>query len=221
MTTSGGERERAETVGESVTRRSVLRAATVAGAIGVAGCSSVTDKTYSASTVTMNDGTMSDLGFEETGSETFTTSESRSVGPLEGSVTAESTLSVFSDGESTPEPSETDRWAESAAPLASWAGNDPVRGVSGSNVFDGGDVTPVSEDVPFESVAADGITFLYPDSAADGGSVSASDTLAMMPADTVQWGEREDGGTVSLENPASVFDAEKFAPENAVFSGQS
>jgi len=110
----------------TLTRRKLLLAAGAAGAVGLAGCSSVTDQSYTASGVQMGD-TMSGLGFEEGEGKTFTNKEEREVGPLSGSVTAESKLTVFANEESTPDPTEEERWEDSDSVLAEWSDNKPVR----------------------------------------------------------------------------------------------
>ena len=212
-----GDEQEPSTIG----RRKYLEVATVAGAIGVAGCSGLTHKTYTASSVEADGNALGDLGFEQTGSETVSTTKSRNIGPIDGSVTAESELAVFSDGESEPTRSPSDRWNESDSPLASWAGNRPVRGLAGPAVLDDATVSPADESLPFDAAAADGMTLLYPDDAGGGdGSVAASDVLVSISGSAVRWGDRESGGTVALDEPAQQFETGTFTPEDAVFAPQ-
>ena len=205
----------------TIGRRNYLGIATVAGVVGLAGCSGLTHKTYTASSVEADGTALSDLGFEQTGSETFSNTKRRNIGPIGGSVTAESELAVFSDGKSEPARSESDRWNESDAPLASWAGNRPVRGLAGTAVLDDATVSPADGAVPFDAASADGMTLLYPDDAVGGdGSVAPSDVLVSIAGSDVQWGDRESGGTVALDDPAQQFDTGAFAPDDAVYVPQ-
>jgi hypothetical protein len=198
----------------------MLRTAAVLGGVGLAGCGDLTSQTFRASAVEGTPSLTDELGFEQTSTETFSETRSQSVGPLEGSVTAESTLTVFSDGESEPAPSEEARWAESDAPMAAWASNSPVRGVSG-DAIEGPDATPTDDAAPFESVPAAELSLLYPAEAVSDGTVASTDILAVATGDAIRWGDRESDGRVTLDKPTQVFAEGTFAPENAVFSFQS
>jgi hypothetical protein len=198
----------------SWTRRSLLGVAAVTGAVGLAGCGGLTDQTFTARGVSADQAVLEEQGFERTGRETFRDSASRDLGPVSGSVTAESTLTVYSDSESEPLPSESERWAASGAPLATWAENDPVRGLPASAAAETEQLTPTDGDVPIESVSAPAATVLYPDDDG-GGPVSAADTLVVAPGDDVDWGDRESSGTVTLADSTAVTDPEAFLPAGA------
>jgi hypothetical protein len=199
----------------------MLRTAAVLGGVGLAGCGDLASQTFRASDVEGTPALTDELGFEQTSTETFSETRSQSVGPLEGSVTAESTLTVFSDGESEPAPSEEARWAESDAPMAAWASNSPVRGVGGGDAIEGADATPTDDAAPFESVPAAELSLLYPAEAVSDGTVASTDILAVATGDAIRWGDRKSDDRVTLDEPTQVFAEGTFAPENAVFSFQS
>ncbi|WP_436928140.1 hypothetical protein [Halosimplex amylolyticum] len=202
-------------------RRSVLRVAAAVGGVGLAGCTGLTSQTFTANSAEGTAALTEELGFEQTISETFTETRSRSVGPLEGSVTAESRLTVFSDGESAPAPTEADRWAASEAPMATWAEKTPTLGVTDGDAIDGSNVTPTDEEAPFESVPSNALRLLYPEGAITDGTVASTDLLAVAPGDDVRWGDRESDGRITLDEPAHVFTGGSFAPEDAVLPFQS
>ncbi|SMO65136.1 hypothetical protein SAMN06264867_105255 [Halorubrum cibi] len=202
-------------------RRSMLRTAAVLGGVGLAGCGDIASQTFRASGVEGTRALTDELGFEQTSTETFSETRSQSVGPLEGSVTAESTLTVFSDGKSEPAPSEEARWAESDAPMATWASNSPVRGVGGGDAIAGSDITPTDDAAPFESVPTAELSLLYPAEAVSDGTIGSTDILAVATGDAIRWGDRESDGRVTLNEPTQVFAEGTFVPENAVFSFQS
>jgi len=201
-------------------RRSMLRTAAVIGGVGLAGCANLASQTFRASEVEGTPALTDGLGFEQTSTETFSETRSQSVGPLEGSMTAESTLTVFSDGESDPAPSEEARWAESDAPMAAWANNSPVRGVGGGAI-EGPDATPTDDAAPFESIPAAELSLLYPAEAVSDGTVASTDILAVATGDAIRWSDEESDDRVTLNEPTQVFAEGTFAPENAVFSFQS
>lgn len=209
------ERKSTDEGGEfSRTRRSLLGVAAVTGTVGIAGCSGVTHKTYTASDTSIDQAVLDEQGFERTERETFTNSVSRGWGPLSASVTAKSKLTVYADEESTPLPSESERWAASKAPLARWADNDPVRGLPASAAVETDQLTPTASDVPVESVSAPAATVLYPDNGT-GGPVSLADTVVLAPGDEVDWGDRESNGTVTLADSVPVNDDEAILPAGA------
>jgi len=195
--------------------------AAVISGVSLAGCGDAASQTFRASDVEGTPALTDELGFEQTSTETFSETRSQSVGPLEGSVTAESTLTVFSDGESDPTPSEEARWAESGAPMAAWANNSPVRGVGGGDAIEGPDAKPTEDTAPFESVPAAELSLLYPAEAISDGTVASTDILAVATGDAIRWGEQESDDRVTLDEPTQVFAEGTFAPENAVFSFQS
>jgi len=199
----------------------MLRTAAVIGGVGLAGCGDPASQTFRASDVEGTPALTDELGFEQTSTETFSETRSQSVGPLEGSVTAESTLTVFSDGESEPAPSEKARWAESDAPMAVWASNSPVRRVGGGDAIEDPNVTPTDDAVPFESIPTDDLSLLYPAETISDGTVASTDILAVAAGDAIRWGDRESDGRVTLDESAQVFVEGTFAPEDAVFSFQS
>lgn len=195
----------------SRTRRSLLGVAAVTGAVGIAGCSGVTHKTYTARDASIDEAVLEEQGFERTERETFTNTVSRGWGPLSASVTAKSKLTIYADEESTPLPSESERWATSQAPLARWADNDPVRGIPASAAVETEQLTPTPNDVPVKSVSAPAATVLYPDHGT-AGPVSLADTLVVAPGDEIDWGDRESNGTVTLADSVPVTDDEAFLP---------
>lgn len=193
-------------------RRALLRAAGLTGIVGLAGCGGLADRTVSASEIVVDTDAMAELGFERQTSRTLTDSASRDVGPVSGSVTAESRLTVFADEQSTPAPSERERWQASDTPLAAWAENDPVRGVSAMAAAEG-DLVPSADDAQFESLPAERATLLFADT--DDDTVAAGETLLTVAADEVDWGDRESDGTVTLEDPVPIVDADAFLPAGA------
>jgi hypothetical protein len=198
----------------SWTRRSLLGVTAVTGTAAIAGCSGITHKTYTASDASIDQAVLDEQGFERTERETVTNTVERGWGPLSASVTAKSKLTVYADEESTPLPSESERWAASEAPLARWADNDPVRGVPASAAVETEQLTPTASDVPVESVSAAAATVLYPDPGT-GGPVSLADTLVVAPGDDVDWGDRESNGTVTLADGVPVTDDEAILPAGA------
>jgi hypothetical protein len=192
------------------TRRNLLLAAGVAGAVGLAGCSSVTNQSYTASDVTMGSaGT--DLGFEQGEGKTFTNRQERAVGPVSGSVTAESKLTVFSDAESTPDPAEEERWADSDSTLAQWSENNLVRAVRGSDVIDGDGITPAEGD-QFDLMPAASTTLLVPDTDGEPDRV-----ISATPMADIDFGDRVTDGEVTFDPPVPYAEGESFAPAGLAF----
>ncbi|MDS0219926.1 hypothetical protein NDI54_01010 [Haloarcula sp. S1AR25-5A] len=185
-------------------------AASVAGAAGLAGCSSITNRSYTASGVQMGD-TMSELGFEEGEGKTFTNKEEREVGPLSGSVTAESKLTVFASAESTPDPTEAERWEDSDSLMAEWSDGKPVRAVRGSGVLDGDGITPAEGD-QFESIPAASTTLLVPETEGEPDSL-----LSATPMADIDFGDRVTDGEVRFDPPVPYAEGESFTPAGLAF----
>lgn len=195
----------------ALTRRKLLYAASAAGAVGLAGCSSIANQSYTASDVTMGSaGT--DLGFEQGEGKTFTNRQERSVGPISGSVTAESKLTVFADAESTPDPTEEERWADSDSAMAQWSENTPVQAVRGSDVIDGDGILPAEGD-QFDLLPAASTTLLVPETDGDTDRV-----LALAPMADIEFGDRQTDGTVNFDPPVSGIEGESFAPAGLAFA---
>lgn len=197
--------------GISLSRRKLLLAAGVAGAAGLAGCGGVTNRTVSASNVSMDSATMSEMGFEQAEGRTFTNTASREVGGVEGSVTAESRLTVFSTEESTPDPDEQARWEESDSALAEWSDNNPVRAVRGSDVIDGDGITPAEGD-QFDLLPAESTTLLVPDTDGD-----PDRALVAAPLGDIDFGDRESDGEVTFDPPVPYVEGDSFAPAGLAF----
>ena len=198
----------------TLTRRKLLLAAGAAGAVGLAGCSSITDQTYTASGVQMGE-TMSELGFGEGEGKTFTNREAREVGPLSGSVTAESKLTVFANAESTPDPTEEERWADSDSVLAEWSDNRPIRAVRGSDVIDGDGITPAEGD-QFDLMPADSTMLLVPETEGEPDSLMSVTTLS-----EIDFGDRVTDGEVKFDPPVPYADGESFAPAGLAFLSEA
>lgn len=205
-----GNKNRQET-GNTLSRRKLLWAAGVAGAAGLAGCGGVTNRTVSASNVSMDSATMSEMGFEQAEGRTFTNTASREVGGVEGSVTAESRLTVFTSEESTPDPDEQARWAESDSTLAQWSENNPVRAVRGSDVIDGDGVTPAEGD-QFDLLPAESTTLLVPDTDGDPDRV-----ISATPMADIDFGDRVSDGEVTFDPPVPYVEGESFTPAGLAF----
>lgn len=195
--------------GRVLSRRTVLRATTVAAAAGLAGCGGLTNQTITASDVQMGE-TMADLGFEQGETRTFSNKTTREVAGVEGSVTAESKLTVFADAESTPDPSEEERWTESDSVLAEWSENTPVQAYRGSDALDG-DILPAEGD-QFESMPAASTTLLVPDTDGDPDRVISSTPLA-----DIDFGDRVSDGEVTFDPPVPYAEDESFAPAGLAF----
>lgn len=194
-----------------LSRRQLLVAAGVAGVAGLAGCGGVTDRTVSASNVSMDGATMSEMGFEQAEGRTFTNTASREVAGVEGSVTAESRLTVFTNEESTPDPNEEQRWADSDSELAQWSDNSPVRAVPGSDAIDGDGIMPGEGD-QFESMPADATTLLVPETDDD-----SDRAIAAAPMADIEFGERASNGEVTFDPAVPYVDDESFAPSGLAF----
>ncbi|MDS0260436.1 DUF6517 family protein [Haloarcula sp. S1CR25-12] len=194
----------------TLTRRKLLWATGVAGAAGLAGCGGATDRTITASDAQMGE-TMAGLGFEQSDSKTFTDTASREVAGVEGSVTAESKLTVFANEESTPDPTEEERWTESDSTLARWSDNAPVRAVRGSDVIDGEGITPAEGD-QFDLLPAESMTLLVPDTDGDPDRV-----ISTTPMADIDFGDRETDGEVTFDPPVPYAEGDSFAPTGLAF----
>lgn len=206
--------------GVPVHRRSLLRAVPALGATALAGCGGLTDQTVSASRVSLDESSRSDLGLEELTRETRTDSTSREVGPLSGSLTVETRFTVYSITSEGEHPQETDIWQDSDAPLAAWAGDSPVRGVRAADALDDPDLTPQTEDAVAEAISADEASILVPDEAITDGAVDPADALILACGAGVDWGDAESGGNVSFDSPVRRIDFEGFLPDGVRFPGR-
>lgn len=191
-------------------RRTVLLAATAAGAAALAGCSNVTNQTFTASDVQMG-GTMAGLGFEEGESRTFTNRAEREVAGVSGSVTAESKLTVFTNEESMADPTEEERWVDSDSMLAQWSENRPLRAVRGSDAIDGDGITPAEGD-QFALLPAASTMILAPET--DG---APDRVMSMTPMTDIDFGDRVADGTVSFDPAVPYADGETFGPAGLAF----
>jgi|GEM_PF-2513077 hypothetical protein len=192
-----------------LTRRKLLLAAGVAGAAGLAGCGGLTNQTITASDVEMGE-TMAGLGFEQTDTKTFTNKAEREAFGVSGSVTAESKLTVFANEESTPDPTEEERWTESDSTLSQWSDSTPIRAVRGSDGLDG-DIMPAEGD-QFESMPAASTTLLVPDTDGEPDRVISSTPMA-----DVDFGDRVSDGEVTFDPPVPYAEGESFAPAGLAF----
>lgn len=206
--------------GVPIARRSLLGTVPVLGATALAGCGGLTNRTFSASRVALGDESMSDLGLEEITRTTRSDSVGRDIGPLSGSVTAETKLTVYSISEEGEHPQEADIWRGSEAPLASWANNSPVRGVGAADALDAQDLTPQVEDTDAKSISADQASILVPDEATGNGSVDPEDALILANGSGIDWGDAESGGSVSLDSPVRVTDFDGLLPDGVGFPGR-
>ncbi len=198
----------------TLTRRKLLLAAGVAGAAGLAGCSSVTNRTITASDVQMGE-TMGGLGFEQTDTKTFTNKAEREVAGVSGSVTAESKLTVFANAESAPDPTEEERWTESDSTMAQWSDNTPVRAVRSSDAIDGDGIAPAEGD-QFDLLPAESTTLLVPDTDGDPDRV-----ISTTPMADIDFGDRETDGEVTFEPPVPYVEGDSFAPAGLAFVSET
>jgi len=159
----------------------------------------------------MDSETMSELGFEQTDSQTFTNTAEREVGGVEGSVTAESRLTVFANAESTPDPTEEERWTESDSAMAQWSENAPVRAVRGADVIDGDGITPAEGD-QFDLLPAASTTLFVPDTDGDPDRAIVAASLS-----DIDFGDRETDGEVTFDPPVPYVESESFAPAGLAF----
>lgn len=203
-----------------IARRSLLRTVPVLGAMALAGCGGLTNQTFSASRVALGDESMSDLGLEEITRTTRSDSVSRDVGPVSGSVTAETKLTVYSMSNEGEHPEEGDIWQGSEAPLASWANNSPVRGVGAADALDARDLNAKVEDTDAESIPADEASILVPDEATGDGPVDPEDALILAHGSGIDWGDAESGGSVSPDSPVRVIDFDGLLPDGVGFPGR-
>jgi hypothetical protein len=168
------------------------------------------NQSYTASDVEMGKaGT--DLGFEQGEGKTFTNKQERSVGPISGSATAKSKLTVFADAESTPDPTEEERWADSDSAMAQWSENKPVRAVRGSDVIDGEGILPAEGD-QFDLMPAGDTTILSPETGGDPDRL-----LSMTPLSDIDFGDRVTDGEVRFDPPVPYVDGHSFAPAGLAF----
>lgn len=80
-------------------RRFLLAAGTMAGAVGLAGCSSVTNYEFSAKPVVLPDSVRSNMGYETLHSKPVVKEQSRTIGGVEVNVTVESHVTVYGAAE--------------------------------------------------------------------------------------------------------------------------
>jgi hypothetical protein len=186
----------------------------------LAGCGGLTNQTFSASRVSLDDASTSELGLEQLTQTTRTDSVSRDIGPLSGSITVETKLTVYSISSEGDHPQEADIWRGSEAPLASWADNSPVRGVGAADALDAQDLTSQVGDTDAKSISADEASILVPDEATGDGSVDPEDALILAHGSGVDWGDAESGGSVSLDSPVRVIDFDGLLPDGVGFPGR-
>jgi len=159
--------------------------------------------------------TMAGLGFEQSETKTFTNKAEREAFGVSGSVTAESKLRVFANDESTPDPTEEERWAESDSVMAQWSENTPVRAVRGSDVIDGDGILPAEGD-QFESMPAASTTLLVPDTDGEPDRVISSTPMA-----DIDFGDRVSDGEVTFDPPVPYAEDESLAPAGLAFVSEA